>query len=315
MDIKEILELGVLIEPDAIDSLKSLNEEEINTVIEKIKEERPLVVSNEILRKYLIKTDLKILKTTHSPEKLTVSDITSMLNERYNTLKEMLLKKIELKNAVSINKASPGDVTVIGMVKDIDIKDDKTSIGLEDPTGSIKCSCPSSLVSKLDLDDVVSFSGKVKNNTLFVEEMSLPDVPIRDPVYSNNDIRVSFIVDFNEKIKTEADFLFVKNYEKIEDIQKNFPETKIFPIFNEKITSPSLLKIGEIVILILDDIDPLDAIKKRYIATDHTDFIIDPIPDIIFVNKEMNMNYKSITILGNNVKINLKNREIEQINI
>jgi arginine deiminase len=72
-------------------------------------------------------------------------------------------------------------------------------------------------------------------------------------------------------------------------------------------------EVDGVIILTLFGLNPLDAIRKRYVNIESTDFIIDPIPDIIFTDKDISTNYKGITIVSINKIIDLKSREVSNI--
>lgn len=310
--LKELMGLGILIEPEAMDLIKSLNKEDLQKVVSEAKVERPLMLTQDLVRKYLSKIEMRIVKRSSKLEKITIADLTNMLNEKYNILKDVLLKKIELQNIVSINKASAGEVTVIGIIKDIEEKADRFLIEAEDPTGMIKCIIPKELTSKLSLDDVVSLSGDVRNKVMFANEVSFPDVPIRQANYSKEDVKVAFVNSFSEGMNIKADFIFMLNPENIKRAREKYSNAQVFSL--SEISVPSIIDIAGVKIMFLIDFDPLAALKKRCISIENSDFIIDVLPDIIFTNKKTNSNYKSISILGENVIINLKDREIKEIN-
>jgi len=310
-EIKELMELGILIEPDALDALNKLSKKDMSKVFLSAKEERPLMLSKELVKKYLSNIELRVVRKMQPRDKITISDLTNSLNEKYNLLKDALLRKIEIQNAVSINKLSSGDVTIIGMVKEIEQKEDRQLIEAEDLTGSIKCIVPKE-VAKLSEDDVVSLSGRINNKILFVNQINFPDVPIRNPNYSGADIKVAFITNYNEKMIIEADIIVIMKCENIDRVKEKYKGKLVYSL--KEITAPSIVEINGVNIMFLIDQDPLSTLKKRYISANNADFIIDVVPDIVFVNKKMNANYKSISILGDNVIINLKDREIKEIN-
>lgn len=134
---------------------------------------------------------------------------------------------------------------------------------------------------------------------MFADALVYPDVPIRPVNYASKSVRIAFLED-NKNYN--SDYVFYK--EKIVDKIKG--KTHIT-------TTPYLSEIAGVVILTLFGVNPLDAIRKRYVSIENTDFIIEPIPDIIFTDKNINTNYKGITIVSINKVIDLKTRQINDI--
>jgi hypothetical protein len=57
-------------------------------------------------------------------------------------------------------------------------------------------------------------------------------------------------------------------------------------------------KISNVIFLLVLGFDPLEALRKRYINIDNTDFLIEPSPDIVFTDKDINTNYKGVSIVS-----------------
>ena len=150
---------------------------------------------------------------------------------------------------------------------------------------------------KLSLDDVIALIGKINNKILFADKLIYPDVPLRPVNYAVDSIKIAFLEEGKE---SDASYIFSKG--KVEDKIKNKPH---------EITNPCLIEIENVLILVLFDSNPLEALRKRYVNIENTDFIIDPVPDIIFSDKDVNTNYKGITIASLNKIIDLKTREIQ----
>jgi hypothetical protein len=67
------------------------------------------------------------------------------------------------------------------------------------------------------------------------------------------------------------------------------------------------------VFLLLLGFDPLDVLKKRCVSIDNADFLVEPSPDIVFTDKDVNTNYKGISIVSKDKIIDLKTRETQSI--
>ncbi len=208
------------------------------------------------------------------------------------------MKKLELSNIVSINKCGTGVVTVIGMVKEKEEKNNNI-ITLEDSTGEIQALVTKKLVEKLALDDVVAVSGKINNKTLFVDKLLFPDVPFKPVVYSKEVVKLAFLSD---KKDIGADYLIYKD--KIKDKIKNK---------EYKITNPCIFKINNVIILLILGFDSLEALKKRYVSIKENDFLIEPSPDIVLSDIENNKNYKGISIVSKDKTIDLKTRKVTDV--
>jgi len=296
--IKNLISLGFLVDEDAINSLEKLNEEEFYKIVENLKKENIFIITSFVIMKILTE-EIKILKTFKPNKKFTIQDYVKMLNERYSHLQGILVKKLELTNIVSINKCSSGNVSVIGLVKTKEEKNEEFIISLEDQTGEIKVVIPKNLGEKLSLDDVIAVSGNINNKILFAEKLLYPDVPLRPVNYTSESIKIAFLID-NKK----ADVEYVIYKDRIEDKIKH----KIY-----EITNPSIIKIKNIIVLIAFGFDPFDILKKRFVNIENTDFLIDIVPDILFTDKDINTNYKGISIVAQNKIIDLKTREVNNI--
>ena len=322
--LKKIIDLGVLVEPDAVEKMKELSPSELSTVISKIEKERPLVLSEEVIKQYLKKTKMTILKQINPKTTFSVQDFVDEINDRYSFLQKILLEKIDTADMVSINKCSGGKASIIGMVKKIEEKDDIFVIDLEDTTGSIQSVVQKAQGKNIDKDDVVAVSGNVNNKILFATSVVFPDVPLRSPTESDLETKVGFIVDHNfEKCpKVDADYLVLYNCENIEHVEKDLPFVKLIVVNGEKdpkvdnVKSPCLIDIDGVKILLAIDNDPLKVLKKRYVIQDNAFFAVEPVPDIIFTEKTVDPiqeNYKGISIMQRNNIVNLAKREINKI--
>lgn len=294
--IKNLMNLGFLLDSDTADIVKNLDEENFYRLVEGLKNEKSVVLSKQLIKRILSK-EVNVIRSFKPIQSFTVQDFVKTLNERYSFLQRILLSKLELSNVVSINKFSTGDVSIIGLVKTKEEKNDDYIVTIEDSTGEVQAIISKSLGEKLSLDDVVAVSGRINNKILFVDNLIFPDVPLRPVTYSQENIKLVFS---DEKIEQKIDYLVSKD--KIEDKIKN----KIYEIVN-----PSIFEIEGVRVLLIFDFDPLEALKKRYVTIGNTDFLIEPAPDIVFTNKEINTNYKGISIVSKNKIIDLKTREVQ----
>jgi len=296
--VKNLINLGYLVDENVANLIENIDEDNFYRLIEGLKKENNFLITNELIKKILVR-DVNIIKEFIPFKKFTVQDFAHNLNDKYSALQNILLKRVELADMVSINKITIGNVSIIGMVKEKSENGDNFVVTLEDPTGDIQALIPKTIGEKVALDDVIAVSGRINNKILFAEKLIYPDVPLRPVNYTTDSIKVAFL---EEEKDCKADYIFYKD--KIKDYIKN----KIVSIAN-----PCLVEIEGVLILIISDFNPLDILRKRFVNIENTDFIIDSIPDIIFTDKGINTNYKGITIVSLNKIIDLKTRDTQSI--
>jgi hypothetical protein len=294
--LKNLINLGFLVDDKITEKIENLNEEDFFNLIEGLNKENIFIVNENVL-KTIVSDEVKVLSSANSMESFNIQDFVRNLNERYVFLQNILMKKLELSNIVSINKCNEGAVSIIGMVKEKEEKGDKFIVVLEDPTGEVQVSIQKKLGEKISLDDVIAISGEMNNKVLNADKIIFPDVPLKPVVFSNDSIRVAFT---DKDVK--ADYIVYDN--KIKDMIK---KKEI------EINNPSIFKIGNVIFLMLIDFDPLDVLKKRYVTIENKDFLIEPSPGIVFTDKDVNTNYKGISIVSKNKLIDLKTREVQNI--
>ena len=320
--IKELIDFGILVEPEAGKVLEDLDQQSLSIILEKCKEQRPLMLTEDIIKTYLKSTSIKIIKRFEPLKTYSVQDIVEQLNKRYDFIQNLLMRKVELSNIVSINKCSNGKLSVIGIVKSKEKSNGNVVLELEDKTGTLRCVVSDDIAKDIRHDDVIAVYGNYNNNLLFGEKIMYPGVPLRKVNYSDKDTKVAFIInhDFSKDMDIKADYIIIGNCDNIEKAKEKYPMSKLYSVglkVNDidYISTPSLIEIDGIVILILFDHDPLEVLKKRYVSIDNTDFLIDTVPDIVLTNKDINTNYKAISIIGQKSIINLKSRDVINMTI
>jgi len=292
-NLNELAKHGFFVEPNSVEKIENIKPDKFKELLDYVEKENIVVISKDIIDKFT-GNGIKLLKTFTILTKYSVNDYVKILNETYSTLKDILFKKIDTKNLVSINKCGTGKTSIIGMVKEKEKQAENFLITFEDPTGEVKCITPKDLGEKLSIDDVVAVSGNINNKIFFVEKVVFPDVPLRQPNYSQHEIKVVF----TEK-KCDADYIIRRK--KLYDKVKNK---------NIEISYPALFSINNVTILVALGVEPLDVLRRRYININNSHFIIEPVPDIFFTDKNINFNYKGITIVSEDNIIDLKTRNI-----
>jgi hypothetical protein len=290
--IKELAKNGFFVEPSVASKIAKISLENFNLLMSKLKKLNLVVIDNSVFQEFF-KQDIKIINEFRQTEKFSVRDYVKMLNERYDFIKEILMKKVEITNLLSINKASSGKMSVIGFVKDKEERGDNCLITIEDPTGEIQTVVPKNMAEKVNLDDVIAVLGNINNKIFFAEKILFPDIPLGEANYSSEPIKIAF----SEK-NVKADYIINKN--SVKDIAKD--KTLHF-------SEPILLEIAGVKILFALDLDPSEILRRRFIHKGNADFLIDVVPDIVFNNKNINANYKGTSITSENVLVNLSTRE------
>ncbi|RLI97728.1 MAG: hypothetical protein DRP00_03585, partial [Candidatus Aenigmatarchaeota archaeon] len=108
--IKIFLERGTQLDKKSLDFF-STDENRVQEFLDKAKGlELPPILSLDFVRKVLAerKVRINIIKTFQKRrEEVSVSDISSVLNKRYEKISSLLGRRLELVNLISINKIGP----------------------------------------------------------------------------------------------------------------------------------------------------------------------------------------------------------------
>jgi DNA polymerase II small subunit len=156
-----------------------------------------------------IKTTVEIIDSyVDIPKKREIQDFVSYYKARYHALKKILLQRIELQGAMSINKAKAkqeGELAVIiGFVSSKHItKNGHCMLEIEDPTGIIKVLVPArmeelmALTEQIILDEVIGVIGNTGSDIIFSKEIIFPDVPVKEYKKAQDDVCVAFISDIH----------------------------------------------------------------------------------------------------------------------
>ena len=273
--LKKILELGVMVEPDALELLK--DDKKASAVLAKLSQmkEKPLVLNKEEAEKLCAQTVL--IKELKKPLQYSMHDIVGMYAQRYKGLQAMLVKKIDLKNPVSI-KSAKGFVSIIGM---------KRGDMIEDPTGRIRFATEAKLLD----EDVIGIRGRASREILYAEKVVLPDISLRSPAKAAMTITTGKDVTLDSTRFYDCSGVVVLCH--AADHRKAAKE----------------LGIAE------EDV-PLELLKRRHLNNPPND-VIEPAPDIFLTTTSSHFvkNYKGTTIIGvphdKKIEINLNNREIK----
>ncbi|MFZ3076826.1 MAG: hypothetical protein WA139_00025 [Candidatus Aenigmatarchaeota archaeon] len=282
--IEDIIKEGVLVEPKLAERISLMRGEEQAELMERIRIEKPLILSEEFFENIIEVTEVCPQK------KISVQESAAELNLYFNALQNLFEKK---NRAVSIANASE-NASVIGLVRSV-LPD---GFEIEDQTGAIK------VVSKtqVDEDDVVMVAGKAMQKVLYADLVEFPDAPERQMKKSPKKCEIVFgcpaegadySICFGEKMSIGKNSLVVGK-------------------------NPALVRINNITIMVHNqnsgkNISPLHVLKKRRLPG--TLVPIAEVPDILLLRGAENVleNYKGATAIAANDKsvarINLRTRE------
>jgi DNA polymerase II small subunit len=162
------------------------------------------------LDKFKLKRDknssrVEVLKSSiFTPKKIVVRDFVEDFRNKYSLLKNVLMQRQEVMDAVSIarGKQIQGDITVIGMVFDI-VKFNKGTYRFEIENLSDSCAAIASVKNKevlekvkyLTEDEVVAFKGIFSKNSFFIKDIIWPDVPMMATPELDEEVYVVFSSD------------------------------------------------------------------------------------------------------------------------
>jgi DNA polymerase II small subunit/DNA polymerase delta subunit B len=298
--LKRLVDEGFLVEESAMKLIERISEERFKALIEQLRRNGTFIVSKDTVRKILRKGPV-VLREFKPVDRFSIHEYVKQLNKRYNFLQNILIKKLELSNVISINKCSIGTVSVIGFVKEREERGDTLFLTLEDPTGEIRAVVEKERGKKIEEDDVIAVSGSFDGKIIKIDKILYPDIPLRPVNYSEDDISVSFLNEGEGKgHKTTYNIFFNKVVDNLENKEIWF-------------NPPAFVKIENITILIAPGFDPLTILRKRFINHENTDFLIEQIPDILFTDRGEVKNYKGVSLVTPGSIVNLKTREVKKI--
>ena len=168
MMIKGLMELGVMVEPEAA---KILNKGDASRITEKVAKmsPRPFSINIELAKQLVIEPPLiKTIRKAEEMKSMSVPDFSAGYNERYAALQKILLKSPALANIVSINSAF-GECCIIGMVKN-------SGKIIEDPSGEGEFVTDAKLLD----GDVIGASGTAEGGIFRAKEIIFPGVQLKE---------------------------------------------------------------------------------------------------------------------------------------
>ncbi|MEK6907635.1 MAG: DNA-directed DNA polymerase II small subunit [Nanoarchaeota archaeon] len=186
--------------------------------------------------------NLIILKNYNDFEKKRdVESFTGYFRQRYNILRNFLVSRQELQNAISINKLNNKSeyekVALIGLVSDKrTTKNKNILITLEDPTGTVNVVISKTRTNAFKdatdilLDEVIGVTGVNGDKIIFGDKVYFPDIPSNNLLKKSNkeeyaiftsDMQVGNKLFFEKSFLKFIDWLNLKyGDEKLKDIAK-----------------------------------------------------------------------------------------------
>ncbi len=185
---------------------------------------KELIIKNQGIS-ISIKKDFQIIKQySENVKKRCVDDFVAYFRYRYNFLKDLLLQRIELQEALSIsrvlNKEEGESVSVIGLIKDKRVtKNGHIILILEEMSGEInalitKNSPHFEAAQDLVLDEIIGVTGSVGKDIIFVREFYIPDVPVSNEVKKSSE--EEYVV-FTSDVHVGSKMFFRDNFLKFID--------------------------------------------------------------------------------------------------
>jgi len=208
--INKFLENNINLHPDAFEKLRSLDEREIERIINeaKLDKEKPLVITPEYLKKFekkvvVVRRKRKILAEEYEAEIEIKRDVTKKsyskgdiegfveyFNDRYEKLSRILREREALKEASTIELIREGrfsEVKIIGFVnKKRTSKKGNIILEIEDPTGIILVVIMArdieltNIAKEIVKDEIIGIAGVAGRNgdIIIAKEIFFPDVKL-----------------------------------------------------------------------------------------------------------------------------------------
>lgn len=209
LQIQKLADEGFLVSP----SFPDINNEELEKFLEFLKEHNHEhnIITKEVFDSFKnnfksLNENVEIIRKTskfkreelglevvdsydHENVKRTINDWVAYYNDRYNKLKDILLGRPELRNAVSIDRIkniNNEKVVLIGMIKSIrNTANNNLFIELEDPTGVVNVLLMNNkqgyeASGELVVDEIIGVLGSKSNDFVFANKIIFPDIPEKE---------------------------------------------------------------------------------------------------------------------------------------
>jgi len=226
--IKKFLTKGVQITGSALEFFASNPEKADTFLLEQ--PHYPSTITLEFINEALkaSKTSaVQNIKPYKEREKASVSDIVDFFNKRYEFFGNLLSKRLDLINLISINRVSEKvkKFSIIGMVKEKNTRN-KTTV-VEDKTGEIELALSEPLLNQLVEDETVGIVCR-KDDIIYGEKLVFPDIPLQREINKTNEENYIFLI---SDIHMDSEQFQQKSYEKLIDwLEKQQNKLNIFVV-------------------------------------------------------------------------------------
>jgi DNA polymerase II small subunit len=151
-------------------------------------------------------TNIEILRSTqYEPHSIKIKEFHKANKLKYNVMKNFLMNRSELQNAVSISRApqmTGKKSTIIGMIFELSkLPTGTLKLKLEDPSGEITAIISSKNQEVMEKakylvhDAVLGFIGSCSKDVFFVNDIFWPDIPQKQIPKTKEDVYVAFVSD------------------------------------------------------------------------------------------------------------------------
>lgn len=209
--VAELTEAGCLVEQEAVDNLSPTHVSRIRNL-----SPRPMVVDEQLVENLSsdefiddsersdIRTSVEVLTEIDTEkEKRDVQDFVNYYNNRYEQIKNLLLRRRDIQRAVSISRleqmGEQEDVSVVGMVTDkYKTRKGKFIVYVEDPTGETKLLVSEEDGERIVQDEVIGVNGVTGDDIVFADDVIWPDIPLPDGISeTKEEVYAAFLSDIH----------------------------------------------------------------------------------------------------------------------
>ncbi len=138
-----------------------------------------------------------------SKEEKDVPEFLNNYNDRYDRMKKILMRRMEMKSAVTIQRLERRDegeeATTIGLVKDkYSTRNGKFIVELEDKTGTFKALIDERGGERIVPDEVIGVQGSLGGDIIYANSVVRPDLPIPQGVNTTEQkVEAAYISDLH----------------------------------------------------------------------------------------------------------------------
>jgi DNA polymerase II small subunit len=213
--IKKFLSSGYQLDLKSLEFFEK-NPEQISEILEKVRQLEISTITFDLIENIMGPIKLKVLKDFSCQERTyAVEDYIKFFNSRYEKLRQIIVKKTDLINLISINKISDKTkkFSLITLVREKN--PEERSVTVEDGTGELTVLFHDETdFNSILHDEVVGLVCEKQNDRFYVDKVIFPDVPLSGQIAKSIDeIYCLFISDFHMDSKEFSK----KSYEKFLD--------------------------------------------------------------------------------------------------